>query len=639
MFAVAAGCAAAGLRRPSSFSDKALDQALGDAPDLAVTVHLARAMRDPLYGPILRCAITHAAGAGAAADLAARAESVDVWAKDDARALEEDSMLVVARQVQGGFSPAAYRQDDGRGEWAAGRTLRSGAVEHAPLASGHGTWLFALPDGTYVLARGRAVDAARAHFASVAAAPAPLEADADKGALGSAWATGPLVARLGGDLGREIDGVETAAFTLAPGPDGDLSVRLQMDGERRAVAVDQRLRDWGVRDVCPMCRALARFVKVERAGALVRVALRAPGAELDDARAAACSAGRRPEHVATPLPADPGQPPLLPPRVAFVAGKDVPFAWIPLEQKPKVASAATAAPPAGEPTLALGMFDERGKLLRRLDAAGAAWRVQGDNALPMELEHVVVGGRVVVQDTTYVTHDDQALWIFDAANGKRTGGVVVQARGRLCASPTEPLVFVEDDDVARLTLVHADTGAFEKGPRPSWCPARPKTGPCAQPATVASCQNGEGAPPVAELAPYYALASGDDAVVLGERAAGGRHVAMVAGYDASRHAVRWSRILPLASKDVADEGSPRLADIAYGTLLVEYDEWHGKWKLLALDVKTGRTKWETALRGPSYFGISPTRVWLTDVEHHPGEKPELTTTVHAFDIDTGAPSP
>ena len=78
-----------------------------------------------------------------------------------------------------------------------------------------------------------------------------------------------------------------------------------------------------------------------------------------------------------------------------------------------------------------------------IDASGTAWRVQGDNALPMELEPVVVGARVVVQDATYAKHDDQALWIFDAATGKRTGGVVLQARGRLCASTTEPLVFVD----------------------------------------------------------------------------------------------------------------------------------------------------------------------------------------------------
>ncbi len=617
-------CGTSALKRPADVSTRVLEDVLGGAPDLALTLRLGRAMADSLYGPILRCAIAHGASASAAADLATQAESVDVWIKDDAPALDQTSIVVVARGVSA-FSPSAYVQDDGRAEWAMGKPLRSGVVEHAPLASGHGTWLYVLPDRTIVFARGRAVDHARAHFTTAAVAPGPLENDPS--ALAVAWAAGPLAVRMGGELGREIDGVTTAGFTLPPGPDSAVVVRLQAESERRAVAIEQRVRDWGVRDVCPMCRALARYVHVERVGALLRLDVRAPAAQIDDLRQAACAAGKPVEHVTSPLPPDPTQPPLAPPRIAFVGGKDVTFAWAPTEQKP------------GEAALVLGMYDERGKLLRRLDATGGAWHMHGDNALDLTLEHVVVGGRVVVHDTTYAKHDDEALWIFDAATGKKTGGVVVQARGRLCASPTEPLVFVEDDDAARQTMLHADTGAFEKSARPAWCPPRPKIGPCAQPATTASCLGTDAAPRVPELAAHYVLALGDDAVVLGERSEGGRHVAMAVGFDVATRAVRWTRILPASSKDVADEGSPRIADVAYGTLLVEFDEWHGKWKLLALDVKSGKTKWETPLRAPAYFGVSPTRVWFADVEHHPGEKPELTTLLHALDLETGKPPP
>jgi hypothetical protein len=620
VFALAMACGTTALKRPSDVSGRVLEDMLGDAPDLAVTLRMGRAMADSLYGPILRCAIAHGADAMMAADLAAQSESIDIYARDDAPTLDQASMIVVARGISG-FTPAAYRLDSGRPEWAAGKALRSGVVELAPVASGHGGWLFVLPDRTLILARGHAVDRARSYFGRVAAAPAPLESEPS--ALATAWATGPFAARLGGELGREIDGVTNAAFAVLPGPDSTVVARLQVDGEKRAVAIEQRVRDWGVRDVCPLCRALARAVHVERSGALVRVDVHTPSGEIEELRQLACSVGTRPEHMATPLPGDFTKPPLVPPRVAFVGGKDVTFAWTPTEQK------------SGDTLLMLGMYDERSKLLRRLDASGGPWRLQDDNAIDMEMEHVLVGTRIVVHDTTYAKHDDEALSIFDAATGKRTAGMVVQARGRLCGSPTEPLVFVEDDEPARQTMVHADTGAFEKSPRPAWCPPRPKSGPCAQPATVASCVGADVGPRVPDLAPYYALTLGDDAVVLGERAEGGRHVAMAAGFDLATKAVRWTRILPAASKDVADEGSPRIADIAYGTLLVEFDEWHGKWKLLALDVRTGKTKWESALRVPSYFAVSPTRVWFADIEARPGEHPDLVTNLHALDLETG----
>jgi hypothetical protein len=622
VFAVALSCTTTTLKRPIDVSGRVAEDVLGDAPDLAITVRLARAMSDSLYGPILRCAIARGTGATAAADLAAQAESVDIFAKDDAPTLEQTSLVLVASGVPS-FAPEGYKQDDGRPEWAAARPLRSGVAEHAPVASGHGTWLFVLPDHTLIFARGRAVERARSYLGRFATAPAPLEAEPNT--LAMAWALGPVVVRMGGELGREADGVTSAVFAVPPGPDGTMVVRMQAEGERRAVAIEQRVRDWGVRDVCPLCRALARAVHVERSGALVRVDVRAPTGELDELRQLACSVGAKPEHVATPLPADFTQPPLVPPRVAFVGGKDVTFAWTPTEQK------------TGGPLLVLGMYDERSKLVRRMDATGGVWRLQDDNALDIEIEHVLAGNRIVVHDTTYAKHDDEALTLFDAATGKRTGGIVVQARGRLCASPTEPLVFVEDDEPARQTMVHTDTAAFEKAPRPAWCPPRPKTGPCAQPATIASCLGVDSAPRVDDLAPYYVLALGDDAVVLGERAEGGRHVAMVAGFDLAKKAVRWTRILPAASKDVADEGSPRIADVAYGTLLVEYDEWHGKWKLLALDVTTGKTKWENPLRVPAYFAVSPTRIWFADIEPRPGEKPDLVTNLHALDLETGKP--
>ncbi len=624
VFALAVACGTTALKRPNDVSGRALEDILGDAPDLALTVRIGRAMGDSLYGPILRCAIAHGAGATAAADLAAQSEAVDVFARDDAPTLEQMSMVIVVRGVAG-FAASGYHKDDGQPEWATGKPLRSGVVEHAPVASGHGTWLFVLPDRTLVLARGRAVDRARSYFGRVAAAPAPLASE--PGALAMAWVGGPLAVRLGGELGREIEGVTNAVFGVPPGPDSTVVVRMQADSERRAVAIEQRLRDWGVRDVCPLCRALARAVHVERQGALLRVDVRPPAGEVDELRQLACAAGTKPRHVASPLPDDFTQPPLVPPRVAFVGGKDVTFAWTPTEQR------------TGEHLLVLGMYDERSKLVRRLEATGGPWHVQDNNTLAMDLEHVLAGNRVVVHDTTYAKHDDEALSIFDASTGKRTGGMVVQARGRLCASPTEPLVFVEDDDPSRQTMVHTGTGAFEKSARPAWCPARPKTGPCGQPATVASCLGVDAAPQVPELAPYYVLALGDDAVVLGERALGGRHVAMAAGFDLAKKTVRWTRILPATSKDVADEGSPRIADIAYGTLLVEFDEWHGKWKLLALDVRTGKTSWESPLRVPSYFAVSPTRVWFADIEPRPGEHPDLVTNLHALDMETGKPSP
>jgi hypothetical protein len=621
---MAVACGTTGLRRPSDVSTRVLETTLGGAPDLAASFRMSRVMSDSLYGPIVRCAVAHAANANLAADLAAQADSVDVWIRDDEGTLGGDSMLVVARGVSD-FSPARYKQDDGREEWAAGKLLRSGVIEHAPLASGHGTWLYVLPDRSLVLARGRAADAARTHLTTTALAPPPIEAE--PASILTAWVSAPLAMKMSFDLAKEVTGVSHAAVSVLPGPDGHASFRFQAESERRAVAIEQRIRDWSVGDVCTTCRAVARFVHVERAGSLLRVDARAPAGELEDLRIAACSGGKTPDHVAAPLPPDFARPPILPPRVAFIGGKDVPISWAPTSTAP------------GTAALSLATYDERGKLARRLDGSTGAWKLSGDNAVDMTLEHVVAGNRVVVHDTTYAKHDDEAVWVFDAATGKRPFGLVIPARGRLCASATEPLVFVEDEEPSRETMIHTDTGAFEKSARPSWCPERPRKGPCAQPAPSAACLAAGVAPAVRELAPYFVLASGEDGVVLGERSVGGRHVAMAAGFDVANRAVRWSRILPLSSKDVADEGSPRIADVAYGTLLVEIDEWHGKWKLVALDVRTGKTKWEAPLREPVYFAVSPTRVWYMDTEHRPGEKPELVTTLRALDLETGKPGP
>src|SRR5437773_383558 len=70
--------------------------------------------------------------------------------------------------------PRTFRSANGV-EWLAGRPIGAGVVEHAPAPGGANTWLYVVPDGTYLVARGRAVERARARLARTGRSPAPLE--------------------------------------------------------------------------------------------------------------------------------------------------------------------------------------------------------------------------------------------------------------------------------------------------------------------------------------------------------------------------------------------------------------------------------------------------------------------------------
>jgi hypothetical protein len=508
---------------------------------------------------------------------------VDAWLKDDG------SAVLVLRGAPR-FDPAAFKSERGA-EWLAGRPIGARVTEHAPAPGGAGVWLYAVPDGTYVIARGRAVAKTRATLAHGGRSPPALEAD--EGSLATAWLDGAFAARHVA-AGQALEGVSSSAATLVPAAEITGVLHFSFDSDARAAASEKTLGNALEKTCGPVCGKLGQYIHVARSGHELRADLRMPGEVLEEARRAFCTPAE-PKPEAHPLPADPNKPDVMPPRVAQWNGRDLLVAWAPVETR--------GAP---EPVLQLGVYDERGKLLHKVDTPTSAW-----GPIALAAEPAVVANRIALRTSP------GAITLFDLANGKRVTEVAVPAHGRMCASAAEGLLFVDDDDAARRTLISIDAEPkVIPSTRPPWCPPHGRAAACEQPTTVAACADASIAPQIADLVPSHVLLAGDDAVVLGERLSD-RHVPIAVGFDPKKRAVRWKRVLPTASPDVAAEGSPRIADIANGKLLVEFDDWHGRWKLAALDVKTGAPAWEAALAEPAYFTVSPTRLFYAEITRPP----------------------
>jgi hypothetical protein len=592
---LALACGSGSVKGPADVSSRLTSEMLGGDPDIAVTVRARRMSEDPLWGSLVRCAAASATGTPESNDVVYRTEALDGWAREDG------SAVLVLRGTPR-FDPAAFRSDKGP-EWLAGRPIGANVTEHAPAPGGAGAWLYAVPDGTYVLARGHAVERTRATLARVGRSPAPLEGA--ESALALAWLDGSYAARHAG-TGRELDGVSSSSAALLSGAEITAVMQLSFDSEARAVSGEHALRDALERTCGAFCAKLAPHVRLARSGHELRAELHAPGEALEEARHVLC-ATREPKPEAHPLPADPSKPDVLPPRVAPWQGRDLVVAWAPTEPKG-----------GGDAVLQLGVYDDRSKLLAKVDTTP---QPLGSTALT--LEPAVAQNRIALRSAP------DSIALFDLTNGKRVVEIAVPARGRLCASNADGLVFVEDDDPARQTLISVDIAQVIPSTRPPWGPPRGRAAPCNQPSTLAACADASIAPDLPDFVPSHVLVAGEDGVVLGERLSD-RHVPMVAGFDAKTRALRWKRVLPTATPDVAAEGSPRIADVAGGKLLVEFDDWHGRWKLAAIDAKTGAALWDAALPEPVYFVLSSTRLFYPEVTRAP-----TATRIRAIDLASG----
>src|SRR5262249_29389252 len=146
--AVAIACTGGnGVKSPADVSSSAAIDMLGGAPDLALSLRPRRMAADAVYGPIVRCAAAPGTATPESHELALAADSIDVWLKDDAPAVEQASLLVVVRGA-GRFDPARFKSEKGA-EFGPGRPIGAGVVEHSPVAGGAGASAFVVPDGTY----------------------------------------------------------------------------------------------------------------------------------------------------------------------------------------------------------------------------------------------------------------------------------------------------------------------------------------------------------------------------------------------------------------------------------------------------------------------------------------------------------
>lgn len=298
---------------PLSFVD-----GLPDGPRLVVSVRVARALGDRVYGPLLRYALREAAGAGGPpslarmVDVAESADSIVAVVGDG-----PDDLLVVLRQVGASWRPEQVAADDGRPLFREVRKTAA-ADELAPRTE-DGSALFVFPGRVWALARGAARDRMRESLAGGRRAKTGLaEADGIVAVAADARALGRLgvVPRAGGLsllLGPGLERAEVGLEPEARGVKATLAYQTE-DGAKRGEEAAARLLEALKKDGDARTAWLGQGV-VARSGREVAVEAKLPEAlvaallprETDGPRAPRIRAGAAlPSAPEAPEPTEPG---------------------------------------------------------------------------------------------------------------------------------------------------------------------------------------------------------------------------------------------------------------------------------------------------------------------------------------------
>ena len=245
------------------------------------------------------------------------------------------------------------------------------------------------------------------------------------------------------------------------------------------------------------------------------------------------------------------------------------------------------------------------------------WRIGPLGELGAESTATHVG---VVQKTVLIADSQAILHIYDLATGAEKKMVRLSDRASFIYPATnganEAWIRMSDEkhvlfDVASSTLkAHGE---------PSWMPKPlefPDSFDCQlhfrNPAARARCVPKNAVPQFPMFEAQNALVEGQDAVALGEKSPGTR-TPMLAGFDGTTKAPRWKA--QVASDALGlQEGSPAVADLVAGRLVVAYQTTKSEGHVAALDGRSGRPLWDVALgktfTSPSLLAVSPNRVYV-----------------------------
>ncbi len=248
----------------------------------------------------------------------------------------------------------------------------------------------------------------------------------------------------------------------------------------------------------------------------------------------------------------------------------------------------------------VGAFD--GQSFERLWKAGPYGDISANHA-HMYTHFMVSPTHVLVTDHASMLH------ILDRKSGteQRSGRLSDRANGG-CAAPTGEQAWIEVADEKHVSVDLA-SGQVGEMARPEWCPGagdlrgnaacwhsefqRSRRGhaDCIESRKLAKAE-GFGA--------GYALVAGDITVALGHKNPGTR-LPMAAGYVDGK--VVWVRNIASDAQATVGEGTPALADVAFGRVIVHY-QLDQKWRLISLDVSDGTTQWDVAVPNTTWSNES-----------------------------------
>ena len=275
----------------------------------------------------------------------------------------------------------------------------------------------------------------------------------------------------------------------------------------------------------------------------------------------------------------------------------------------------------------IGAFD--GQSFKRLWKAGPFGDTSKDGA-SQHTHFVVTGSRVAVTDHATMVH------ILDLATGTEQRAVRLSDRAtRGCAPPDgsdKAWIEVADEQNVSIDLT---TGAIQPMERPEYCRkevelthssrcwhqdfqrSRQALADCIAPSKLGKSKS---------FNPEYGLKAEGKVVALGHKQPGTR-VPMVAGYDGTKPI--WVRNIAGDAQANVGEGTPAVADMAFGHLIIQY-QLDKSWRLISLDPATGNTQWDAPIPNTDWADdsdlvlLSKTNVYLPNKQY-----------LHIYDISNG----
>lgn len=230
-------------------------------------------------------------------------------------------------------------------------------------------------------------------------------------------------------------------------------------------------------------------------------------------------------------------------------------------------------------------------------------------------------GHVVVADAAARGH------VLDLATGEETASVAMSDRAdRVCTQPGGQQAWIEVSDDKHLMIDLATGQARPEKKQPKWCPGDRSiqhmigcihygSDAHRNGLSRARCSDPPRKWKIDGFGRAYALRTASGHVAVGSKDPG-TAFPIIVGLD-ERGAVRWRR--GLADDDAPGGGAvaketPKLVDVAGGTIVAAFKLESDRWRLAALDEATGATRWQRDLAEETHWAsgltVSDTRIYL-----------------------------